>query len=264
MDGVLDVSRGLVRDLCQEVAVNFGLHPEDVNMMVSQYMSFLGVADNVLQDLYPQGMEVEVPQIKGGGAWLRLDRPMVLGEAPLYRESDRTLHYVDCLHDPAELHVLQLDEKGEAASQPKIIELDESVTVACFRQHKPGYICAYFAGVAFMDEETGKLEILKEIIPQEERGIRRFNDGMVDCMGRFWLAEIDRKGLTYPAMKLPKDHGEPIGRLWRYDPDGSVHLMEKGLVCGNGLAWSPDNKTSGLRSNLYDRHELTVGDSVPE
>lgn len=49
--------------------------------------------------------------------------------------------------------------------------------------------------------------------------------------------------MAYGPNQLPASYGEPRGRLWRYDPDGSVHVMEKGIVCGNGLAWSPDNKT---------------------
>ncbi|OCF74159.1 hypothetical protein I204_04529 [Kwoniella mangroviensis CBS 8886] len=212
----------------------FGRHPADVAM----------------EDLYPDNVEVDVPQIEGGGPWLRLKTPMVLGEAPIYRAEDSTLHYVDCLKEPAELHILKLDPTtGELSAsaqdgQPRILQLEESVTVQFFREKKPGYICAYFAGVAFLDEETGKLEIHKEIIPQDERSIRRFNDGGVDVMGRFWLAEIDRKALSLGMGRLTQDYGEPLGRLWRYDPDGSLHLMEKGLVCGNGLAWSPDNKTS--------------------
>ena len=32
------------------------------------------------------------------------------------------------------------------------------------------------------------------------------------------------------------------GQLYRYDPDGSKHLMEEGIGCSNGLGWSPDNK----------------------
>jgi sugar lactone lactonase YvrE len=95
-----------------------------------------------------------------------------------------------------------------------------------------------------MDEETGKLEVLKEIIPTKDRDLFRFNDGGVDAKGRFWLAEIDRKAFAYPANQLPASYGEPKGRLWRYDPDGSLHEMERGIICGNGLAWSPDNKTS--------------------
>lgn len=95
-----------------------------------------------------------------------------------------------------------------------------------------------------MDEETGKLEVVKEIIPTSDRDLFRFNDGGVDAKGRFWLAEIDKKAFAYGANKLPAEYGEPKGRLWRYDPDGSLHEMEKGVICGNGLAWSPDNKTS--------------------
>ncbi|WWC64378.1 uncharacterized protein I303_106988 [Kwoniella dejecticola CBS 10117] len=236
MDGVLDMARKWIKDMCTFVAVQFGRHPADVAM----------------EDLYPENVEVDVPQIEGGGPWLKLNSPMVLGEAPLYREEDKTLHYVDCLKEPAELHILQLDNQGEATGQPKIYQLEESVTVHFFRENQPDYICAYFAGVAFMKEdEQGqmKLEILKEIIPQNERSIRRFNDGGVDCQGRFWLAEIDRKALSLGMGRLPADYGEPLGRLWRYDPDGSLHLMEKGLVCGNGLAWSPDNMTMYLNDS---------------
>ncbi|WVF73220.1 hypothetical protein IAT40_008039 [Kwoniella sp. CBS 6097] len=232
MDAVLDTARAWIKDMCVYIAVQFGKHPADIMM----------------EDLYPENVEVDVLQIEGGGPWLKLDTPMVLGEAPIFRAEDSTLHYVDCLKDPAELHVLQLDSKtGEAVGKPVIHQLEESVTVHFFRENKPGYICAYFAGVALMDD-NGELEILKEIIPQEDRAIRRFNDGGVDCEGRFWLAEIDRKALAMGAGRVPADY-QPIGRLWRYDPDGSLHLMESGLVCGNGLAWSPDNKTMYLNDS---------------
>ena len=97
--------------------------------------------------------------------------------------------------------------------------------------------------MAFLDEATGKLEVVKEIIPTDQRDALRFNDGGVDCKGRFWLAEIDKKAMGYGPGKLPKEFGAPKGRLWRYDPDGSLHKMADGLICGNGLAWSPDFKT---------------------
>lgn len=171
-----------------------------------------------------------------------------IGEAPIYRASDSTLHWVDCLAEPAELHILKVDpDTGDALGKARVLQLEDSVTVAFFRRNKPGYICAYYQGVAFMDEETGKLEVVKEIIPTSDRDLFRFNDGGVDAKGRFWLAEIDKKAFVYGANKLPADYGEPKGRLWRYDPDGSLHEMEKGIICGNGLAWSPDNKTSKLR-----------------
>jgi hypothetical protein len=50
--------------------------------------------------------------------------------------------------------------------------------------------------------------------------------------------------MGYGPNRLPEDYGRPIGRLWRFDPGGSLHEMDSGFVCGNGLAWSPDSSTS--------------------
>jgi sugar lactone lactonase YvrE len=182
----------------------------------------------------------------GVEAWHRCDPPMVLGEAPIYRASDSTLHWVNCLSTPPELHVLFVDaDTGQASDPAKVLPLVESVSVQCFRARHPGsYVCAYYAGVAFLDEATGRLDVVHEIIPPEDRGQRRFNDGGVDANGRFWLAEIDIAAMRFGAAGLPGSYGEPLGRLWRFDPDGSLHLMDTGFVCGNGLAWSPDNSTS--------------------
>jgi len=36
-----------------------------------------------------------------------------------------------------------------------------------------------------MDEETGKLEVVKEIIPTDQSDELRYNDGGVDAKGRF-------------------------------------------------------------------------------
>lgn len=193
-------------------------------------------------------MTEPLESIDGGKAWYYCRKgPMVLGEAPIYRASDSTLHWVDCLSEPPELHILKVDpETGDPTGEERVLELEDSVTVAFFRKNKPGsYIAAYYQGVCFLDERTGKLEVVKEIIPTDKRDELRFNDGGIDAKGRFWLAEIDRKAMAYGANKLPESYGKPKGRLWRYDPDGSLHLMvDGGIICGNGLAWSPDNKTS--------------------
>jgi sugar lactone lactonase YvrE len=188
--------------------------------------------------------------IDGGKAWYYCPKPMVLGEAPIYRASDSTLHWVDCLSEPPELYILKVDPKtGDAIGEARIIPLEDSVTVAFFRKsHPKNYIAAYYQGVCFMDEETGKLEVVKEIIPTDQRDELRFNDGGIDAKGRFWLAEIDKRAMAFGPNQLPVSYGTPRGRLWRYDPDGSLHLMiPEGIVCGNGLAWSPDNTTSRCR-----------------
>ncbi|OKP12548.1 Regucalcin [Penicillium subrubescens] len=182
--------------------------------------------------------------IDGGKPWYYCPDPMVLGEAPIYRASDSTLHWVDCLSEPPRLYILKVDpHTGDAIGDTRILLLDDSVTVAFFRKDRPGsYIAAYYQGVCFLDEATGKFEVVKEIIPTDQRDELRFNDGGIDAKGRFWLAEIDKKAMAFGPNQLPASYGTPRGRLWRYDPDGSLHLMiSEGVVCGNGLAWSPDN-----------------------
>lgn len=206
---------------------------------------------------------------QGSDAFYILDRPCVLGEGPIYRASDSTLHYVDCIHNPPQLHILTIhpetgdavhggvswestscDHTNRSKDGLRVLDLKDSVTVMGFRKNVPeSYICLYYQGIAFLDEMTGKLDVLKEIIPKEERSIRRFNDGGVDPAGRFWGAEIDVKALSYGRNGVPKEHGKPLGRLWRYDPDGTLTQMEDGLVCGNGIGWSPDAKTMYLHDS---------------
>ena len=195
---------------------------------------------------FPVEMSASVDRIDGGKAWFKCAQgPMVLGEAPIYRSGDSTLHWVDALKEPAELHILSVDpESGDAKGDARVLVLEDSVSVHFFRKNVKGsYICAYYQGVAFMDEETGKLEILREIIPTDKRAERRFNDGGVDAKGRFWLVEIDKKAVAFGLGKVPESYGEPKGHLWRYDPDGSLHEFKVGVICGNGVKWSPDNKT---------------------
>ncbi|PYH98392.1 hypothetical protein BO71DRAFT_416351 [Aspergillus ellipticus CBS 707.79] len=156
--------------------------------------------------------------------------PMVLGEGPIYRSSDSTL-----------LLVRLSFISGRALHYVRVIPLADSGTVACFRKNKPGsYIAAYYQGVCFLDEQTGagRIDVVKEIIPASQRDELRFNDG--------------GGALACGANALPADYGRPKGRLWRrYDPDGSLHLMiDGGIMCGNGLAWSPDNETMYMNDSV--------------
>ncbi|KAJ5679943.1 anterior fat body protein [Penicillium macrosclerotiorum] len=182
--------------------------------------------------------------IDGGRKWYSCPEPMVLGEAPIFRASDSTLHWVDCLSDPSRLYVLKVDEHGDAIGEARVLELEDSVTVVFFRKGRPGYIAAYYQGICFIDEQTGKMEVVEEIIPTHQREELRFNDGGIDAQGRFWLAEIDKKAMAFGPNQLPSSYGVPKGRLWRYDLRAGLRLMiADGIICGNGLGWSPDNKT---------------------
>lgn len=57
------------------------------------------------------------------------------------------------------------------------------------------------------------------------------NDGRCDRAGRFWFGSKAR------------DWVKPIGALFRFDPDGSLHKLDEGIQLANGIGWSPDNRT---------------------
>ncbi|MBN9072371.1 MAG: SMP-30/gluconolactonase/LRE family protein [Rhizobiales bacterium] len=59
----------------------------------------------------------------------------------------------------------------------------------------------------------------------------RMNDGKVDRQGRFVAGSMDF------------EESEPVGRLFRLDPDLTVHTLDTGIICSNGPCWSPDGKT---------------------
>lgn len=59
----------------------------------------------------------------------------------------------------------------------------------------------------------------------------RLNDGRLDPEGRLWVGMM--KKALHPGS----------GILYRYDPDGTWHVMDQGFTLINGLDWSPDRRT---------------------
>ncbi|WP_421853574.1 SMP-30/gluconolactonase/LRE family protein [Oricola sp.] len=101
-------------------------------------------------------------------------------------------------------------------------------------------------GIERWHSATGRFDLLHAPEPD---GRTRFNDGKVDPMGRFWAG-------TMPLAE--EDFDKPLGNLYRFDPDGSLHTMETGLTISNGLDWFADGKTmiltdtKRLRIYAYD------------
>jgi len=89
-----------------------------------------------------------------------------------------------------------------------------------------GLVMATERGMAVWDFKTRTLKYLAE--PEKDIPNSRFNDGAVDRQGRFWAGTVI--------------NGKEDGTLYRLDPDLSLHKMETGISCSNGIGWSPDNK----------------------
>lgn len=92
-----------------------------------------------------------------------------------------------------------------------------------------GLVIAGDHGLFFLDEETGHLTAIAD--PEPDQADNRFNDGKCSPDGRFFTGTIS----------LVKKPG--AARLYRLDPDLSLHEAFGPVTNSNGIVWSADGKT---------------------
>lgn len=92
-----------------------------------------------------------------------------------------------------------------------------------------GLVIAGDRGLHFLDEETGQLTAIAD--PEPDKPDNRFNDGKCAPDGRFFAGTIS----------LVKKAGD--ARLYRLDPDLTLHEAFGPVTNSNGIAWSADGKT---------------------
>lgn len=95
----------------------------------------------------------------------------------------------------------------------------------------------------------GEQTVILEEIPEERE--TRFNDVWADPEGRVFCG-------TMPTKDRP-------GRLYRLDPDRSLHLILEGVGCSNGMGLTPDGchlyYTDTGRNEIYRfRYDRATGD----
>ena len=144
-----------------------------------------------------------------------------LGEGPLWDPEGERLYWIDS-YGPA-VHRADL-KGGDRKSWP----LSEPIGSMALRE-KGGAVLALRSGFHFLDFGSGEIKGIVETQPGELRP--RLNDGKVDRQGRFVAGSMDYA------------ESEPVGKLFRLDPDLSVHTLDSGIICSNGPCWSPDGKT---------------------
>lgn len=139
------------------------------------------------------------------------------GENPLWHPIERKLYWTDI-------------ENGRLFRYNPIGGTHEQ----CYQGRPVGGFTIQFDGslLLFMDRGTIALwreNSLYEIIPEipEER-FSRFNDVIADPHGRVFCGTV-----ATPESK---------GRLYRLDPDRSLHLLLEGIGCSNGMAFTSDRK----------------------
>lgn len=144
----------------------------------------------------------------------------VLGESPLWSERRGRLLWVDTeartlnLFDPA-------TGRNQAFGMPDVIGM-----VA--ERADGALVVALGCDLATVGDD-GEVHRIATA-PHGGNGFR-LNDGRFDAEGRLWI------GLMENTLR------EGTGVLYRYDPDGTWHVMDDGFTLVNGLDWSPDRRT---------------------
>lgn len=138
-----------------------------------------------------------------------------LGEGPLWNVEEQALYWIDY----TKKQFFRFDPDTEAL---RTIQL--AVNPGCVAFTESGdLLLATTAGLGLWRNDT--LRLIDNAVTHPAN---RFNDGATDRAGRFWVGT---------ASNQPDNH------LYRLDADGSVQIMESGIIISNGLAWSPDNRT---------------------
>lgn len=144
----------------------------------------------------------------------------LLGESPVWCPRTRALHWVDVRGKA----VHRLEHATGAIRSWAVPEL-----IGCLAlRHGGGALVALRSGIASLDFEDGRVEMLAE--PHAGLPDMRFNDGRCDRQGRFWAGSMNDVTRA------------PVGLLYRFDRDGLAPVLDE-VAVPNSLCWSPDGLT---------------------
>ena len=143
-----------------------------------------------------------------------------LGEGPLWDVDEQRLYWIDS-YGPA-IH------RMEPSGAKKTWRLPEPIGSMVLRRGG-GAILSLRSGFLAFDFTTGEAKRICETQPGELRP--RLNDGKSDRQGRFVAGSMDF------------EERDPVGKLFRLDPDLSVHTLDEGIICSNGPCWNSDGRT---------------------
>jgi len=145
-----------------------------------------------------------------------------LGEGPLWNVQEQALYLVDINGN-----CFYRYEPGTGKLERFAVGLPIGVLAI---RAAGGLVMATKKGFAFWNRQDG-LQFIVD--PQDRQGHTRFNDGAVDCRGRFWAGTM---------CELEPGCSQPEGSLYRLDADLSLHVLETNVGVSNGIGWSPDQR----------------------
>ncbi|WP_022868205.1 SMP-30/gluconolactonase/LRE family protein [Schaalia vaccimaxillae] len=142
-----------------------------------------------------------------------------LGEGPVWDAETYNLWWIDSI----EGRIYRHDENGNGL---KVWDAREKLGSMALFADGHHLLLAQETGLYAYDTATDERTLI--IDPEPDQPKNRLNDGKVDPKGRFIVGSMD----------MMED--DPNGRLYRIDPDLSVHVLDEGIICSNGPCFSPD------------------------
>ena len=140
-----------------------------------------------------------------------------LTECPLWCGASNTLYWIDVVDPSIHRHDFStgLSTRWNLPKPPGSIALMSASRL----------LVAMRSALAILDTASGKLEKISWQGPQ--LGEDRFNDGVTDRHGNFWIGTMDRR------------LADPVGRLFRIDAAFNAMSTPIDAILSNGLCFSP-------------------------
>lgn len=151
-----------------------------------------------------------------------VDVKTTLGEGPVWDVEQQRLYWIDSFDG----RVLRCTDDGR---ELRAWDVGQKIGSMALRKNGDAAIVALQTGLYNLDLPTGDLQLIVD--PEPGRANNRLNDGKVDRQGRFIVGSMDTL------------EEEASAKLYRLDPDLSLHTLDEGIICSNGPCWSPDGET---------------------
>ena len=148
--------------------------------------------------------------------------PCTLGEGALWHPERRSFWWVDI----AAGEVLEARPEGDAT---RVLPVGDSPS-ALVPAAAGGLLVLRQSGLHRLDPDSGATTFLARPASHDPSYLR-FNDAKCDPRGR----------LCAGSVALASRPGR--ARLYRFDPDRTIHTLRDQVSISNGLAWAPDGRT---------------------
>ncbi|GFZ64508.1 calcium-binding protein [Pseudomonas amygdali pv. eriobotryae] len=151
-----------------------------------------------------------------------VDVKTTLGEGPVWDVEQQRLYWIDSFDG----RVLRCTDDGR---ELRAWDVGQKIGSMALRRSGDAALVALQTGIYNLDLPTGDIELIVD--PEPGLPDNRLNDGKVDRHGRFIVGSMDTR------------EDQASAKLYRLDPDLSLHTLDEGIIVSNGPCWSPGGET---------------------